>query len=162
MPQPAVQPAVSGLPALHWTPPESVAPVPEQHGSSRRELYFEDVEVRGSRTKGMICKVTIRHGTDRIVGEAEGSESDRSRVELSARATLAAIGMMDGVGLSMALEGAKVVQAFDRELVLVGVLVRQGRGSTLLIGSCEIRDSAETASALAVLSATNRWVERVK
>jgi hypothetical protein len=32
----------------------------------------------------------------------------------------------------------------------------------LLTGSCEIKDSAETASALAVLNATNRWVEGVK
>ena len=42
------------------------------------------------------------------------------------------------------------------------VVVRRGRNSTLLTGSCEIKDSAETASALAVLNATNRWVEGVK
>ena len=52
-----------------------------------------------------------------------------------------------------------MIEAFDRELVLVGVVVRRGRDSTLLTGSCEIRDSVETASALAVLNATNRWVE---
>jgi hypothetical protein len=32
----------------------------------------------------------------------------------------------------------------------------------MLTGSCEIRDSAETAAALAVLNATNRWVEGVR
>ena len=162
MPQQAVVPDAAVAPVLRQTPMESAPPVPDPQGSPRRELYFEDVEMRGSRTKGMICKVTILRGDERIVGEAEGSETDRSRVELSARATLAAIGMVDSMTRSMTLEGAKVVQAFDRELVLVGVMVRQGRGSTLLTGSCEIRDSAETASALAVLSATNRWVERMK
>ena len=70
--------------------------------------------------------------------------------------------MVEGASRRMTLEGTKVIEAFDRELILVGVMVRQGRTSTLLIGSCEVTDSAETASALAVLNATNRWVEGVK
>ena len=126
-----------------------------------RELYFEDVEIRGSRAKGVACKVTLRRGTEQFVGEAEGYESDKSRVELSARAAMAAIQLGESE-LNVSLEGAKVVTAFDRELVLVGVVVRRGRNSTLLTGSCEIRDSAETAAALAVLNATNRWVEGAK
>ena len=146
-------------PVAMSTPSGSVVAVV---GESRRELYFEDVEIRGSRTKGMVCKVTLRRGAETIVGEAEGSETEKSRVDLSARATLAAIGMVDGASRRMTLEGARVVQAFDREVVMVGVLVRTGRASTLLMGSCEIRDSAETASALAVLNATNRWIEGVR
>jgi hypothetical protein len=124
-----------------------------------RELYFEDVEVRGSRTKGVSCKVTLRRGTERFVGEAEGFESDKSRVEIAARAALVAISLCDGGALKLSLEGARVVDAFDRQLVLVGVLVRQGRSNVLLTGSCEVKDSLETASALAALNATNRWVE---
>ncbi|HVT37962.1 MAG TPA: hypothetical protein VHE78_02880 [Gemmatimonadaceae bacterium] len=139
-----------------WTMPQGGANVEPRR---QRGLYFEDVEMRGSRAKGMVCKVTLRRGKHQIVGESEGTETDKSRVELSARATLAAVSLVDGNSRSMTLEGAKVVNAFDRELVLVGVTVRQGRGTTLLMGSCEIKDSAETASALAVLNATNRWVE---
>jgi hypothetical protein len=141
-----------------WTMPRGAAKLEPR---KPRELYFEDVEMRGSRAKGMVCKVTLRRGTHQIIGESEGTETDKSRVELSARATLAAVSLVDGNSRSMTLEGAKVVNAFDRELVLVGVTVRQGRGTTLLMGSCEIKDSAETASALAVLNATNRWVEGV-
>jgi hypothetical protein len=37
-------------------------------------------------------------------------------------------------------------------------MARQGREQVLLTGSCEVRDSAETAAALAVLDATNRWM----
>jgi len=128
-------------------------------GGSRRLLYFEDVEIRGSRAKGMTCRVTLRRGEDTYVGEAEGMESDRSRVELSARATLAAIGMSESPGRKLSLEGVKVVEAFDQEMVLVSVHVRQARTTTPLTGSCMIKDSIETASALAVLNATNRWVE---
>ena len=165
--QPAQQPERETVQTPHpqglsegalWTMPRGAANLEPR---KPRELYFEDVEMRGSRAKGMVCKVTLRRGKHQIVGESEGTETDKSRVELSARATLAAVSLVDGNSRSMTLEGAKVVNAFDRELVLVGVTVRQGRGTTLLMGSCEIKDSAETASALAVLNATNRWVEGV-
>jgi hypothetical protein len=127
-----------------------------------RALYFEDVEVRGSRAKGVSCKVTLRRGKEQFVGEAEGFESDRSRVELAARAAIAAIALCDGGELKLSLDGAKVIDAFERQLVLVGVLVRQGRTNVLLTGSCEVKESMETASALAVLNATNRWMEGVR
>lgn len=156
---PASVPLVPMVPAV--VEGETKKSGPAVQPSRTRGLYFEDVEVRGSRTKGSACKVTLRRGDERFIGEAEGFESDRSRVELSARATLAAIQLGEHE-LNLSLEGAKVVAAFDRELVLVGVVARRGRNSMLLTGSCEIKDSAETASALAVLNATNRWVEGVK
>lgn len=123
-----------------------------------RTMLFEDVEIRGSRTKGVACKVTLRRGDETYVGESEGVESDRSRVEVAARAALAAIAKSDGDERRLSLEGTKVVQAFDREFVFVGVTVRLGRESALMTGSAEVKDSAETAAVLAVLDATNRWV----
>jgi hypothetical protein len=128
----------------------------------RRKYYFEDVEVRRSRSKGVQCRVTLRKGEESHIGEAEGLESERSRIDLAARATLSAIALAEG-GVSdkaLALDGAMVVEAFGREFVFVGVTVRTGRESALVSGSCEIRDSAETAAALAVLDATNRWIGR--
>jgi hypothetical protein len=144
-----------------YVPPTAAAELPTA-AAVGRALYFEDVEIRGSRTKGVTCKVTLRRGKETFVGEAEGFESDKSRVELSARASLAAIALSEGAEGRLSLEGVKVVTAFDRELVLVGVMARIARQGTLLTGSCEIRDSAETAAALAVLNATNRWVEGVR
>ncbi|MEP6551158.1 MAG: hypothetical protein ABJB95_08235, partial [Gemmatimonadales bacterium] len=37
-----------------------------------RRLYFEDVEVRGSRSKGLSCRVTLRKGDESYIGEAHG------------------------------------------------------------------------------------------
>lgn len=124
----------------------------------RRTVYFEDVEVRGSRAKGVTCKVTLRRGDEVYVGEAEGIESDRSRVEVAARASLAAIMKSEADERRLSLEGSKMVAAFEREFVFVGVTVRMGRESALMTGSAEVKDSAETAAVLAVLDATNRWV----
>jgi hypothetical protein len=127
---------------------------------SSRRLYFEDVEVRGSRTKGVSCRVTLRKGEESFIGEAHGIEGDRSRLDLAARATVFAIGSAEGREGQLAVEGVKVMESFDREYVFVGVTVRSGRDSQLLVGNCEIKGSAETASALAVLAATNRWVDQ--
>ena len=103
--------------------------------------------------------MTLRRGDDVFVGDAEGFESDRSRVELAARATLTAIAKSEGEERRvLLLEGSKVFEAFDRQFVFVGVTVRMGRESALLTGSAEVKDSAETAAVLAVLDATNRWV----
>jgi len=149
-------------------PPGSMEAIPEIRSSDdrradakalKRTLYFEDVEIRGSRSKGVGCKVTLRRGDDVFVGDAEGVESDRSRVEMAARATVAAVAKSEGPeGRVLSLEGSKVITAFDRDFVFVGVTVRMGRESALLTGSAAVKDGVETAAVLAVLDATNRWV----
>lgn len=126
----------------------------------RRRLYFEDVEVRGSRAKGVSCRVTLRKGDASWTGEAQGIEGDRSRLDLAARATVLAIAAAEGREGQLAVEGVKVVEAFDRRYVFLAVTVRSGREAKLLAGTCEITESAETASVLAVLNATNRWIDQ--
>jgi hypothetical protein len=125
----------------------------------KRRLYFEDVEVRGSRSRGVSCRVTLTKEGNPYVGEARGIDGDRARLELAARATCLAIGDADGHDRQFGLEGVRVFEAFERKFVFVGVTVRYGRDARLLSGTCEVIDSAETAAVLAVLDATNRWIE---
>jgi hypothetical protein len=146
---------------------ETPKPAPEAHAgehppreemNGKRRLYFEDVEVRRSRSKGVTCRVTLRKGDTSYIGEAEGAETERSRAELAARAAVFAIGQAEGESRQLALDGCKLIDAFDREFVIVGLTARWGRESAFLSGTCEIKDSPETASVLAVLDATNRWM----
>lgn len=125
----------------------------------RRRIYFEDVEVRGSRTRGVSCRVTLLKDGQSFIGEARGVDGDRARLELAARATCLAIGDADGRDRQFGLEGVRLVDAFERKYVFAGVTVRAGRQLRLLAGSCEVVDSAETAAVLAVLDATNRWLD---
>jgi hypothetical protein len=160
--QPLVTPEVS-MPATAApaaAPSHFGRPVPGLSGANGRRIYFEDVEVRRSRSKGVACRVTLRKGDESFIGESEGMENERIRIELAARATLAAIRGAEGEDRVLALEGCKLVEAFDRTFVFVGVTIRESRESTLTTGSAEIRESAETASVLAVLDATNRWLDR--
>jgi len=135
-------------------------PTPGKLMGAGRRLYFEDVEVRGSRSRGVSCRVTLRKGDASWTGEAQGIEGDRSRLDLAARATVLAIAAAEGKEGQLAVEGVKVVEAFERRYVFLAVTVRSGREAKLLAGTCEITESAETASVLAVLNATNRWVDQ--
>ena len=139
--------------------PVPTAPVDEL---PKRRLYFEDVEVRRSRTRGVACRVTLRKGDETYVGESEGMENERQRIELAARATLAAIAAAEGDDRSLGLEGCRMLDAFERHFVFVGVTARVGRDSTLFTGSAEVKESPEQSAVLSVLDATNRWVEYLK
>ena len=140
-------------------PPIPVAPIEE---FPKRRLYFEDVEVRRSRTRGVACRVTLRKGDETFVGESEGVENERQRIELAARAALAAITQAEGNTRTLGLEGCRTLDAFEREFVFVGVSARVGRDNSLLTGSAEVKESPEQSAVLAVLDATNRWVEYSK
>jgi hypothetical protein len=156
---PSTTPA-AGMPAVAAGAAASAAAPAAAVGEEvdRRGLYFEDVEVRRSRAKGISCRVTLTKGDQSYVGEAEGMENERSRVELAARAALRAIGEAEPRARPLDLSGARVVEAFDRDFVFVGVTAQLARESALLTGTCEVKDSPETASVLAVLDATNRWL----
>ncbi|MGQ0639822.1 MAG: hypothetical protein ACT4P6_03480 [Gemmatimonadaceae bacterium] len=166
------QAVASPAPSVTARPsPSSVvreAPVPAQRpqvavlSQPSRAYYFEDIEVRRSRLRGLSCRVTLTKGDQSYVGDAEGMESERSRVELAARAALQAIKEEGVDGRPLDLTGALMIEAFGREFVFVGVTAQQGRSSALLTGTCEVKDSPETASVLAVLDATNRWIAQPK
>ena len=138
----------------------TVVPAPGQGlaGTGPRMLFFEDVEVRRSRAKGISCRVTLRKGDQSYTGEAEGMENERSRVELAGRAALRAIAELESSARVLDLGGARVVEAFDREFVLAAVTAQMVRETVLLTGTCEVKESPETACVLAVLDATNRWL----
>jgi hypothetical protein len=138
------------------TPPVTVDDTP------KRRLYFEDVEVRRSRTRGVACRVTLRKGEEQFVGESEGLEGERQRIELASRAALAAIASAESGTRILGLEGCKVLDAFERQFVFVGVSARYGRDTQLLTGSAEVKESPEQSAVLAVLDATNRWMELAK
>lgn len=91
-------------------------------------------------------------------GKPEGAEEEapdtmRGRVEAAARATVAVLDRLLTRG-SMLLEGARVIQALDREVVFVTVQAINGRDAVLLTGTAEVRQSPERAAVLAVLDAT--------
>jgi len=124
-----------------------------------RAILFEDLSVAPSKRPHRIAlSVSLSYDGRTETAEEESSDTPRSRVEAAARA---AVTVMDRLlqDSSLALEGAKIVPAFDREFVFVAVQGLGGRESLVLTGSAQIKESAERAAVFAVLDATNRWTE---
>jgi len=63
-----------------------------------------------------------------------------------------------GRRVTLALDGVKLVDAFDREFALVAVHAISGREVTPLAGTCEVERSPDRAVILATLQATDRWI----
>ena len=124
--------------------------------ASRRKLVYADLVIESPRPKRVKIRVLLRAGDMVVEGIEEGVDEPHSRVQLAARAAVKAIeqGLVDS---GVVLEGVRVVEAFDRKLVLAGVHGVGGRSSQMLVGTCEVKESLEQAAVLAVLDATNRW-----
>ncbi|MEK7836362.1 MAG: hypothetical protein AAB328_00125, partial [candidate division NC10 bacterium] len=124
--------------------------------ASKRKLVFADLVVESPRPRRVTVKVVLKYDGVELEGIEEGVDEARSRVQLAARAAVKAMEReLEEAGL--VLEGVRVVDAFDRQIVLAGLHGVGGRVSQFLVGTCEVKQSAEQAAVLAVLDATNRW-----
>ena len=127
----------------------------------RRSVLFENLTVApGRRPHRIQITVTLSFRDLTETAEEESSDTPRSRVEAAAKAAVTVLDrLLADQAASVALEGAKIVEVFDREFAFVGVQGLGGRESLLLTGTAEIKESAERAAVFAVLDATNRWTE---
>ncbi len=127
--------------------------------ANKRIVVFRGLEVRpGSRPQRVTVRVRLGFGDKEAEMEEQGTDTVRNRVEAAARAAASCLDELLPDN-SVALEGAQLIDAFDRKFVLVAVHGLGGREAQLLTGTCEIRESAERAAVLAVLDATNRWAD---
>lgn len=109
------------------------------------------------------------------VGLATGADLPRARMEATANATLRAIeGAASTSGadqqefnegehptpppVSLALDGVKLVEAFDRHFAFVAVHAMSGREIISLAGTAGVEDNLDRSVVLATLQATDRWV----
>jgi hypothetical protein len=124
-----------------------------------RAVLFENLQVSpGRRPHRIMITVTLSFRGQRESADEESSDTPRSRVEAAAKATVTVVDRLM-TDHSVALEGAKIVDAFDREFAFVAVQGLGGRETLLLTGSSQIKESAERAAVFAVLDATNRWTD---
>ena len=127
--------------------------------AKRRVVVFQGLEVRpAERQQRVLVHVKLSFQDRQAESHEQGTDTPRNRVEAAARAAAACLDELLPDN-SVALEGAQIIDAFDRKFVLVAVHGLGGREAQLLTGTCEIRESAEQSAVLAVLDATNRWVD---
>ncbi len=151
--------------------PETVAPVlverfrPPPGG----RILFRRHQVETERAHRVKAEVALDWDGDEYRGSARGADLPRARLETLAQATLRAIeaaleaAAEEGVHeepreVTLALDGVKTVDAFDRRFVLVAVNAIHDRAVATLSGAAPVEDSPDLAVILATLQATDRWV----
>jgi hypothetical protein len=137
-----------------------VRPLPTS-AESRILLLGHQIEIQRSQRVRMI--VSLEWQGQRFEGEASGPDVARGRMDAVAKAAIAAVeaavSSTEGVGtFTLTLDGVTLLDAFDREYVLVAVHAMSGRNVTHLAGSAVLEDTADKAIIMAVLQATDRWV----
>lgn len=129
-------------------------------------LLFVSHQVETERSRKVRHRVEIEWREKRYSGEAAAADLPRARLEAVSQATLEAIeaalaenlGEQGGPAVTLALDGVKTVDAFDRRFVLVAVHAMAGRDVTPLAGATVVEESPDRATILASLQATDRWV----
>jgi len=125
--------------------------------SERQRLRFADFKF--SRTPDGRCSAQV--GLDwtdgsRARGSASGQSSPTVDLRVSAEAALRALDSFTNNIYGFELIGVKAVRAFDANVIIVSVSLKQNLGPQRLLGACLVEEDLVRGSALAVLNATNR------
>ena len=124
----------------------------------QRAVLFEECRVVPGRKHRIEVHVSLSFGERTASGMEECADTPKSRIEAAARAAASVVDQLLG-DHSVELEGAKIIEAFEKQFVVAAVHGLGGREPVVLAGAVEIRDSAERSAVLAVLDATNRWAD---
>lgn len=148
------QPGAAGAPGARalLAPPET-------------RVLFAGHEMEAERGHRVRFRVGLEWDGERYEGEATGTDLPRARLEIVAQATLRSIESVlagpepsPGQDPTLSLDGVKLVDAFDRQYVMVGVHAITPRKLTVLVGAAPVEDSPDRATILATLQAADRWV----
>lgn len=150
----------------HPAPPEPPVRLVSEPPAGQHRLLFSAHQVETERSHQVKHRVEIEWKGKKYSGTAIAADLPRPRLEAVSRATLSAVEealaaeMESGVapGVTLALDGVKVVDAFDRTFVLVAVNAMKGRDVTSLAGATVVEVSTDRAAILATMQATDRWV----
>lgn len=146
-------------------PEPTVRLLPEPQAGHNR-LLFQAHHVETERSHQVRHRVEIEWRGERYTGEASAADLPRPRLEAVSRATLCAVEAAltkeleagSGRSVTLAVDGVKVVDAFDRQFILVAVNALSGRDVIPLAGATVVEVSSDRAAILATLQATDRWV----
>ena len=130
-------------------------PLVPRHRIKFHDFTFERLPDSRCRARVDLAWMDDRH----FVGEAEGVTSPSGELRCAAQAAVEAlVRSIASRDVSFELLGVKSVRAFDSTVVVVAIAVRDGRTHRRLVGSCIGDRDLPNSAAMAVLSATNRFL----
>jgi hypothetical protein len=138
-------------------PSDVAAVIPVQSLQSRRErLKFADFSFTRTPSGQCSAQVTLEWDDGMYVGRAAGQSSSLGDFRVAADATLRALEDFAKDSMHFELLGVKHVRAFDSNLIIVSISVRNDGQLTRLVGCYLAETDTRRGAAMAVLNATNR------
>ncbi|HEU4565132.1 MAG TPA: hypothetical protein VFS05_10805 [Gemmatimonadaceae bacterium] len=122
----------------------------------RERLRLADY--RFARTPDGRCSAEIAlelEGTE-VRGRSSGLSNPLVDLRVAAEATLQALQSYTEGSYGLELIGVKAVRAFDANVIIVSVAMKQGAGPRRLLGVALVEEDPARGAVLAVLNATNR------
>ena len=111
-----------------------------------------------------VVRCRLQRGSDLYDGEAAELDVGFGRARAAVAATLKAARQVARDQLRLEVDAVSIVRAFERDYVLVSILMgaqRFGRGLTHLTGAQPVEHDVESAAALATLKAVNRVLSKL-
>ena len=125
--------------------------------ANRRQIVFQGIDVEPVGSLRVKMRVTLQVRGQNGEAEDEVADTKKSRMQGAARACVALLDRLLPES-TIELEGLRMSEQFEGQIVVCGVRTVAGRDTKLLTGSAVVTESLEQAAVLAVLDATNRWL----
>ncbi|HVX40617.1 MAG TPA: hypothetical protein VHB25_13690 [Gemmatimonadaceae bacterium] len=122
----------------------------------RERLRFADFSFTRSPSGQCSAEVSLEWDNALYVGRAIGQSSPLGDFRVAAEAALRALEDFTKDAMHFELLGVKHVRAFDANLLIVSVSLREDSGLTRLVGCYLAETDTRRGAAMAVLNATNR------
>jgi hypothetical protein len=122
----------------------------------RERVKFADFSFTRTPAGQCSAEVTLEWDGSLYSGRSIGQSSPLGDFRVSAEAALRALDDLTRGSLQLELLGVKHIRAFDANLVLVSVSVRENGQYTRLVGCYLAETDTRRGAAMAVLNATNR------
>jgi hypothetical protein len=123
----------------------------------RERLRLTRVESTRSPTGQCVVEVELEFiEGQRVVGRSQGQASNAGELRIAALAAIAALEKFANGELAFELTGIKGLRAFDANIVIVSLAMKDRAGPQRLLGSYLADTDLVRSSVIAVLNATNR------
>ena len=123
----------------------------------RGRLRLTRVESTRSPTGQCVVEVELEFVEgQRVVGRSEGQASNAGELRIAALAAIEALERFANGAFTFELTGIKGLRAFDANIVIVSLAMKDGTGGQRLLGSYLADTDLVRSSVIAVLNATNR------
>ena len=126
--------------------------------AQRRKVVFRSIEIAPAGERRVVVRVTLVAQGDEASAKEEVADTPKARMQGAARAALVVLDRLLQAG-TLELDAVKLLDEFDSNVVMVAVHAVEGRETNVVMGTAATKENPEMAAVLAVLDATNRWIQ---